>query len=68
MMIKTLVFDSFAANCYIIASSSTNQGMIIDPRAEEHTILKTVHQIELSISLIVATHTHPDRIGALRAV
>lgn len=68
MIIKTLVFDSFVANCYIIGSSSTNQGMIIDPGAEAHTILRTVQQIELSISLIVATHTHPDHIGALRAV
>jgi len=68
MMVKTLAVGSFSANCYIIASSSTNKGMIIDPGAEAPTILRTVQQMGLSISLIVATHAHIDHVGALRAV
>jgi len=68
MMVKTLVVGSFAANCYIVGSPSTSKGMIIDPGAEAPTILRTVQQMELSISLIVATHAHIDHVGALRAV
>ena len=68
MMVKTLVVGSFAANCYIVGSPSTGKGMIIDPGAEAPTILRTVQQMELSISLIVATHAHIDHVGALRAV
>jgi hydroxyacylglutathione hydrolase len=68
MMVKTLVVGSFTANCYIVGSSSTNKGMIIDPGAEAPTILRTVQQMGLSISLIVATHAHIDHVGALRAV
>lgn len=67
-MVKTLVVGSFTANCYIVGSPSTNKGMIIDPGAEAPTILRTVQQMGLSISLIVATHAHIDHVGALRAV
>lgn len=68
MIVKMLVVGSFASNCYIVGSSSTKQGMIIDPGAEAETILRTVQQMELSIPLIVITHAHMDHVGALRAV
>ncbi|MGB5925733.1 MAG: MBL fold metallo-hydrolase [Dehalococcoidia bacterium] len=68
MIIKMLVVGPFAANCYIVGSSATKQGMIIDPGAEAETILRTVQQTGLSISLIVITHAHMDHVGALREV
>jgi len=68
MIIKTLTVGSFAANCYIVGSSATKQGIIIDPGAEAGTILRTVQQTGLSISLIVITHAHIDHVGALREV
>jgi len=42
--------------------------MIVDPGAGAGTILRTVQQMGLSISLIVATHAHTDHVGALRSV
>ncbi len=68
MIVKMLTVGPFATNCYIVGSSSTKQGMIIDPGAEAETILKTVQQMELSISLIVITHAHMDHVGALHSV
>jgi len=68
MVVKTLVVGSFAANCYVVGSSSTMKGMIIDPGAEAATILRTVQQMGLSVSLIVITHAHIDHVGAVRAV
>jgi glyoxylase-like metal-dependent hydrolase (beta-lactamase superfamily II) len=68
MIIKMLVVGPFAANCYVVGSITTKQGMIIDPGAEAHTILRTVQQTGLSISLIVITHAHIDHVGALREV
>jgi hydroxyacylglutathione hydrolase len=68
MIVKMLVVGPLASNCYIVASSSTKEGMIIDPGAESGTILRTVQQMGLSISLIVVTHAHIDHIDALRAV
>jgi hydroxyacylglutathione hydrolase len=68
VIIKSLAVGPFAANCYIVGSSETKEGMIIDPGAEAKTILKTVQQTGLSISIIVITHAHIDHIGALREV
>ena len=68
MIVKMLVVGPLASNCYIVGSSSAKQGMIIDPGAEAGTILRTVQQMGLSISLIVVTHAHIDHIDALRAV
>jgi hydroxyacylglutathione hydrolase len=68
MIIERLVVGTFAANCYIIGSSTTNEGMIIDPGAEAENILGTVRQTALSISIIVVTHAHVDHVGALREV
>jgi hydroxyacylglutathione hydrolase len=68
MIIKMLAVGPFAANCYIVGSPETKQGLIIDPGAEADTILKTVRQTGLSISIIVITHAHIDHVGALREV
>ena len=68
MIIKMLAVGSFAANCYIVGSISIKQGMIIDPGADADTIMRTVQQAELLISIIVITHAHMDHVGALREV
>ena len=68
MIIKMLTVGLFASNCYIVGSTSTKQGMIIDPGADADTIMRTVRQAELSISMIVITHAHMDHVGAIREV
>lgn len=68
MIVKMLVVGPFASNCYVVGSSSTEEGIIIDPGAEAGSILRTVQQEGLSISLIVATHAHMDHVDALQAV
>ncbi len=68
MIVKMLAVGPFATNYYIVGSSSTKEGMIIDPGSEAETILRTVLQTGLSVSLIVITHAHMDHVGALREV
>lgn len=68
MIVKTLVVGPFASNCFIVGSGKTKEGMIIDPGSDAKNILNTVHDLGLSIVLIVATHNHIDHVGALRPV
>ena len=68
MILRGLELGPFAANCYIVGSEKTGEGMIIDPTAESETILEHVRQLGLTIKLIVATHSHVDHIMALREV
>jgi glyoxylase-like metal-dependent hydrolase (beta-lactamase superfamily II) len=68
MIVKMLVVGPLASNCYIVGSSATRQGLIVDPGAEPETILRTVQQMGLSVSLIVVTHAHIDHIDGLGAV
>jgi len=68
VILKTLVVGPIAANCYIVGSESTKEGMIIDPGAEAEEILKSVKDLELDVKLIVLTHGHMDHIGALKEI
>lgn len=68
IIIKVLAVGPFAANCYIVGSTATKQGMIIDPGADADVIMRTVQETGLSISVIVLTHAHMDHVGALRQV
>lgn len=68
MILKALVVGPFASNCFIVGSEKTKDGIIIDPGADPKNILNAVHEIGLSVKLIVATHNHIDHVGALQAV
>ena len=68
MILKTLELPPFMSNCYIVGSEATGEGMIIDPGSKASSILKTVHELGLSIPLIVATHSHLDHVAALKEV
>ena len=68
MIVKGLEVGPFLSKCYIVGWEETKEGMIIDPGAEAGLILKTAQELGLSITLIVATHTHIDHIAALAQV
>ena len=68
MILEMLVVGPFASNSYIVGSETTKEGIIIDPGAGAKTIVERAHKLGLSITLIVATHTHVDHIAALGAV
>lgn len=68
MILKALTVGPIAANCYIIGSEKTREGMIIDPGADATDILATVNETGIKILLIVLTHAHIDHISAVKAV
>ena len=65
MIIKRLVVGGWRANCYIVGSETTMQGLIIDPGDEDNNILRGVRETGLDIKVLVATHGHIDHIGAI---
>jgi hydroxyacylglutathione hydrolase len=68
MILKALTVGFIATNCYILGSDTTRKAMVIDPGGDSRAILKAVNDDNLSVSLIVITHSHFDHIGAVKAV
>jgi hydroxyacylglutathione hydrolase len=68
MIIRKLQVGEYASNCYIVASETTKEAMIIDPGAEPAEILRVVKKNGLTVVLIVLTHRHPDHVGAAARV
>ncbi|MFC1995943.1 MBL fold metallo-hydrolase [Chloroflexota bacterium] len=65
MIYRTLEIMPFGTNCYLVASEQTRDGMVIDAAGDASRILSNIRELDLKIGLIVATHTHPDHIGAI---
>ena len=65
MIIRGLVIQPYATNCYIVGSESTGEGMVIDPGGDAGAILKHINETKLDIRYIILTHGHIDHIGAV---
>lgn len=64
MILKTVVVGELDTNCYIVASDSTKEAMVIDPGDEAEKIIKAIEEDGLRPVLIINTHMHPDHFGA----
>jgi glyoxylase-like metal-dependent hydrolase (beta-lactamase superfamily II) len=60
-----VIVGIWKANCYLVGSETTKQGLIIDPGDEPDNILVAVKKLGLDIKVLVATHGHIDHIGAI---
>jgi len=68
MILKALTVGFIATNCYVVGSDTTRKAMVIDPGADSKTILKVLNSDNLTLSLIVVTHSHFDHTGAVKAL
>jgi glyoxylase-like metal-dependent hydrolase (beta-lactamase superfamily II) len=68
LIIKRLVVGSLSANCWIVGSVSTGEGLVMDPGGNSETICRAIDDTGLDIKIIVLTHGHSDHIAALRDV
>ena len=58
--IHTLVVGQLQTNCYVVESNS--HALIVDPGDEPERILRFVKDLNVTITCIVATHTHFDHV------
>ncbi|NLY46498.1 MAG: MBL fold metallo-hydrolase [Tissierella sp.] len=55
----------YAVNCYIVYSTETQEGIVVDPGGDVETILKSIKDNNIKIKNIILTHGHGDHIGAV---
>jgi hydroxyacylglutathione hydrolase len=65
VIIKRLVVGSLSANCYVVGSEATREGLVIDPGGNAEDIFQAIRDSGLDIKTIVLTHGHSDHIAAL---
>ncbi len=65
MIYRKLEVMPFGTNCYLVASEQTHDAMVVDPAGDAMRIMSSINELGLRIRLIVATHTHPDHLGAV---
>lgn len=68
LIIKRLVVSRLSANCYIVGSETTREGMVIDPGGNAGGISDLIISSGLDIKTVVLTHGHSDHIAALHDI
>lgn len=52
-------------NCYVIKDKQTTKVCVIDPAFNERQIEQTIKEINGTLDIVIATHSHADHIAAL---
>lgn len=55
----------YAANCYVVFSDESNEGIIVDPGGDIDDIIKIIDENKVNVKFIVLTHGHGDHIGGV---
>jgi len=63
--VKTLTVGEMAENCHLVFDKNFKETVIIDPGDEADYIEKVINDLELTPTLIVATHGHLDHVMAV---
>lgn len=66
MPVIRLVLGSLETNCYIVKDEAGDKCLIIDAADEVEIILQKLNESGCVPEVIVATHGHPDHIGAVQ--
>jgi glyoxylase-like metal-dependent hydrolase (beta-lactamase superfamily II) len=60
-----LVLGPLETNCYVVADTESGQTLVADCAADHGDVLTLAEREALRIVALVATHGHPDHIGAM---
>ncbi len=65
MRVERIPAGIYAANCYLVYSENTKEGIVIDPGGDADDIMTRINDIGLDIKYIVLTHGHGDHIAGI---
>lgn len=65
MKVIRMAAGIYAANCYIVYSEKTKDGIIVDPGGDSDEILDVINERDINIDYIILTHGHGDHIGGV---
>lgn len=65
MKIMRIPAGVYAANCYIVYSETTKDGIVVDPGGDVDDLLGFIERNNLKIKNIILTHGHGDHIGGV---
>lgn len=68
MRILRIPAGIYAANCYIVYSETTQDGIIVDPGGDAAELLQAVKENDINLKYIVLTHGHGDHIGGVSGI
>ena len=66
--IETFPIGLLETNCYVVFSTDTKIGYLIDPGIYDKRIALFIEKNGINILSIINTHGHADHTGALRRV
>ena len=64
MIVESLTTGMFGGNVWIMGNKITENAVVIDPGDEMDIIIDRLEKLSLKPVYILATHAHPDHIGA----
>ena len=65
LQVKSIVLGIVGTNCYIVYDKNTKEAVLIDPGAEEDSIIAFLKEEDLKPRAILLTHGHFDHILAV---
>lgn len=65
MRVERIPAGIYAANCYLVYSENTKEGIVIDPGGDADDIMTRINELGLNIKYIVLTHGHGDHIAGI---